>query len=526
MLAVGADLVALAEPARGYALEGVHQRRDGHLRRVFDQQVDVVVFAVTLGEDRAEVAADLAEHVREVADHFPGQHAPPVFRHEDQVDMQRGNNVSATPVIVVSAHRPTWYCVRVAIRNRLYPDAGQGELFAVHCGHARFVWNLAVEQQAWWRPGRGNAPGPAARQRQLAEARQAEPWLAAGSSSVQQQALRDFDKAMAAFVGKDNPAGKPGFRSKRGTQGFVVRDTRARRVSRHWGEVQVPKCGRVRFRWTRPLPASLGMARVTLDRAGKWHVSFPAPQPAVSREPAGKAIGVDLGVRTALVTSDGQHHRAPRIRDRQAARYLALQQRMARQHKKSRKRERTRRAMAGIAAEVTRRRQDWAEKISTRLVVGNDVIVLEKLNTKGMVRKPEPKPDPGQPGAFLPNRARAKAGLSRGILASCWGTLSTRLEQKTAASGATALFVNPRFSSQECRACGHTAKENRESQAVFLCVACGHADHADANAAKNVLARGLLAANGEVVPAHAPGHGAYARGSPRKAAAGTTRSAA
>jgi putative transposase len=154
------------------------------------------------------------------------------------------------------------------------------------------------------------------------------------------------------------------------------------------------------------------------------------------------------------------------------------------------------------------------------------VIVLEKLSTKGMVRQPEAKPDPDQPGAYLPNRARAKAGLSRGILASCWGILSSRLEQKTAASGTTALFADPRYTSQQCRACGHTTRENRESQAVFLCVACGHSDHADRNAAASILARGLLLANGEVVPAHAPGHGAYACVSPRQAAAGTTRSAA
>jgi len=85
-----------------------------------------------------------------------------------------------------------------------------------HCAHARFVWNLAAEQQTWWRPGRGQAPGAAARQRQLAEARKAEPWLAAGSSSVQQQALRDFDRSMAAFFSNENPAGRPPFRSKRG----------------------------------------------------------------------------------------------------------------------------------------------------------------------------------------------------------------------------------------------------------------------------------------------------------------------
>src|SRR5438552_1313530 len=63
----------------------------------------------------------------------------------------------------------------VAIQNRPYPDAAQEAVMAEHCGHARFVWNLAVEQQSWWRPGRGNAPGGAERQRQLTEARAAEP---------------------------------------------------------------------------------------------------------------------------------------------------------------------------------------------------------------------------------------------------------------------------------------------------------------------------------------------------------------
>ena len=70
------------------------------------------------------------------------------------------------------------------------------------------MWNLAVEQQSWWWPGRGGAPGSAERQRQLAQARAAEPWLAEGSSAVQQQALRDFDKAMAAFFRPEKPGGQ------------------------------------------------------------------------------------------------------------------------------------------------------------------------------------------------------------------------------------------------------------------------------------------------------------------------------
>lgn len=417
----------------------------------------------------------------------------------------------------------------MAVRNRMCPDTRAAAVMRdLHCAHARFVWNLAVEQQSWWRSGRDSAPGNAERMRQLAEARAAEPWLAAGSSSVQQQALRDFGTAMAAFFDKETPAGRPGFRSRRGPQGFVIRDTKVRRVSRKWGEVFVPKCGWVRFRWTRPLPEKLGMARVTLDRAARWHVSFPAPQPAVRRQPSGAAVGIDRGVRTALVTSGGQHYRAPRVSDRDAARYLGLQRRMSRQQKASRRREKTRVAMARITARVTGRRRDWAEKISTRLVREHDVIVLEKLNTAGMVRRPAPKPHPERPGAFLPNQARAKAGLNRGILASCWGLLGRRLAQKAAASGCRVVCVSPRFTSQQCRACGHIAPDSRESQAVFRCVNCGHCDHADANAARNILARGLSLAGGEPVRARARGQaGSCPRKTPAPAdAAGTTRSAA
>jgi len=180
---------------------------------------------------------------------------------------------------------------------------------------------------------------------------------------------------------------------------------------------------------------------------------------------------------------------------------------------------------AAITVKVTDRRKDRAEKISTRLVRDHDLIAFEKLRTKDMVRKPKPRPDPGQPGAFLPNRRRHKAGLNRGILASCWGLLATRSQQKAAASGAVVIYVDPKYSSQECRQCGHVASSSRESQAVFRCVACGHQDHADANAAKNVLARGLASLE---VPAQAPGpRGVRPRKTPANpGAAGTTRDAA
>jgi len=84
-------------------------------------------------------------------------------------------------------------------RYRLYPDTEQAAVMREHCAHARYVWNLAVEQDSWWRPGRGHTPGFAEQSRQLTDARAAFAWLRQGSRTVQEQALRDFDRAMTSF---------------------------------------------------------------------------------------------------------------------------------------------------------------------------------------------------------------------------------------------------------------------------------------------------------------------------------------
>jgi putative transposase len=113
-------------------------------------------------------------------------------------------------------------------------------------------------------------------------------------------------------------------------------------------------------------------------------------------------VGIDRGVRPALVTADGQHYRAPRISDRRAARYLALQRRMSRQQEGSKKRDKTRRAMAAITAKVTDRRKDRAEKISTRLVQDHDLIVFERLRTKDMAAAMKTTRTPTPRRTFLP----------------------------------------------------------------------------------------------------------------------------
>src|ERR1039457_2622843 len=91
-------------------------------------------------------------------------------------------------------------------RYRLLPTPTQQAVLQDHCGHARYIWNLAVEQHSHWHPGRAAAPGYLEQCRQLTQARAENPWLAAGSQTVQQQALRDFARAMTAFFDPANPA--------------------------------------------------------------------------------------------------------------------------------------------------------------------------------------------------------------------------------------------------------------------------------------------------------------------------------
>jgi ribosomal protein L37AE/L43A len=133
----------------------------------------------------------------------------------------------------------------------MLPSPAQEGVLRDHCGHARYVWNMAVEQHAHWRPGRASAPGYLEQCRQLTEARAEHSWLAAGSQMVQQQALRDFAQAMTAFFDPGNPAGRPGWRKAGRNEGFrIVRleekaPGRVERIKPAFTSQRCSACGRV-----------------------------------------------------------------------------------------------------------------------------------------------------------------------------------------------------------------------------------------------------------------------------------------
>jgi IS605 OrfB family transposase len=377
------------------------------------------------------------------------------------------------------------------MRFRLQPTPAQEAVLLEHCVHARFVWNLAVEQHRHWRPGRVSAPGYLGQSRQLTEARKEFPWLAAGWQTVQQQALRDFAQAMSNFFAGTHR--RPMWRKAGRHEGFRVvgqrgRQWDVRRLSRKVGAVRVPKVGWVRFRWSRQVPADVRSFRVTRDRAGRWHVAFAAIPPPASGPGTGQVVGVDRGVAVSAALSTGELLSIPGLRGSEAKRLLRLRRRLARAKRGSNRRERVKTAIARLKAREADRRKDWVEKSSTDLARRFDLIRVEDLKIKNMVRSV--RGTVAVPGTNV----RAKAGLNRSIHAAGWGRLVARLEQK--APGRVEK-IDPAYTSQTCNACGHRDPRNRESQAVFCCRACGHADHADVNAARNIAVGRTVTARGD-----------------------------
>ena len=373
-------------------------------------------------------------------------------------------------------------------RYRLEVTPQQESILLRHCSDARYVWNLCVEQENEWRPGRGKMPGFAERCRQLTEARTENPWLAEGSVIVQQQAIRDHQQAMANFFAGN--CQRPAWRKAGHDEGFrivAVQPGDVRRLNRNHAAVKVPKAGWVRFRWSRPVPDGARSFPVTRDRAGRWHIAFaviPGPVPGPG---TGTVVGVDRGVAVSAALSSGEMLHCPGLTGQEARRLRSTERKTAKAKRGSVRRRKAKAAVARLKAREADRRKDWAEQASTGLARRFDVIRVEDLNIQHMTRSAKGTKD-------VPGRNIAqKAGLNRGISKAGWGLLVRRLQDK---APGRVQKVPPAFTSQRCSACGHTAKESRESQAAFRCVACGFACNADVNAAKNIAAGHAVKARG------------------------------
>ena len=211
---------------------------------------------------------------------------------------------------------------------------------------------------------------------------------------------------------------------------------------------------------------------------------FCAKVPANELAPTGRAIGIDLGVGVLAACSDGSIHENPRHRRRLAPALARVQQRRSAHGRGSHRYKRATAEIAQLKHKEANRRKDALHKLSRLLVDDNDVIVHEDLKISNMSRSA--RGTAHRPGANV----AAKSALNDAIMDSSWARLIAMVTYKAAEAGRRVIAVNPRHTSQRCSSCGHVASENRDKQ-KFSCVSCGFSDHADINAARNILRAGL-----------------------------------
>src|SRR5664279_3247057 len=357
-------------------------------------------------------------------------------------------------------------------------------------GVCRAVWNIGLDQRRQYRQRRAWISYPQ-QCRELADAK-TDPefvWLKESPGHCLQQTLKDLDQACRVhgpwnvkFRSKDRWA--PSFRFPEG------KHMRVQRLSKRWGQVNLPKFGQVRFRWTRDLGGVIRSATLTRDGVhGPWFVSILVEDgiAEVSGDPALPAVGIDRGVAAALALSDGRMLDHDFTSEREQAAITRLQQSAARQHgprvpgtrgrrgrrPPSKRWLRTRARITKKLAKQRHRRDDFIAKAASTLTRDHSMIAVENLRVTNMTKRAAPKPDPDHPGVFLPNRAAQKSGLNRAILGKGWGKFLLALHHQARYTGTQVVLVSAAFTSQRCHQCQHVSAGNRENQASFRCERCG-----------------------------------------------------
>ena len=364
--------------------------------------------------------------------------------------------------------------MRTAYKCRAYPDPEQTSVLNRTFGCVRVVWNrtLAWRHQRYYGEQVKTNFTQANAYLTAMKATEDLAWLNEVASVPLQQAIRHQQVAFSNFFAKR--ARYPRYKSRNGRQSaeYTRSGFRYRYGQLFLAKMDTP----LEFTWSWPDVdvALIDPTTVTVSRdpCGRWYVSLAVDVADPVQLPAtGAVVGVDLGIKDFAVTSDGEKIPNPRNlakRERNLARY---QRRLARCQKGSANRAKARAKVARAHRKVRASRTDFLHRASARLVRDRDVIVLEDLAVKNMVR----------------NRSLAKAISDCG-----WGEFRRQLEYKAATAGRHVIVIDRWYpSSKTCSACGYLLASLSLSTRTWQCPSCGIRHDRDVNAAKNILAAGL-----------------------------------
>jgi putative transposase len=382
---------------------------------------------------------------------------------------------------------------------RLELSAAQAAVLDDQAHIARALWNL-LHEYFTFRQSRFATLKEC--DEAIRAARREIDWMGQLPAQAAQAVLKTYRQAWVNFFTPDHPAKRPTFKARLRSRPAVdvpqARDLRIKRVNRRWGAVNLPKVGRVRFRWTKDLPGvtkggpagRITGARLIKDAFG-WQIVFrteimTAP---VTDTHLGPAVGIDRGITVALALSDEtMREHGPWLTGGEREHLRRLEKKSARQRagrtpgqRTSHRLTRTYDQMAKLRATAKRRAVNWQHQTTTELADAFSVVVVEDLEITNMVRSAKGTIE--QPGRNVPQ----KAGLNRAITGEAWGRTVTLLEYKTHDRGGLVMKVPAPGTSQTCHQCGHRDAASRDGTR-FSCAnpVCGWIGHADTNAAINI----------------------------------------
>ncbi len=370
----------------------------------------------------------------------------------------------------------------ITYRFHAYPSREQLARLNAWQHTLRGLWNVATEQRML-RLRRKSGPWPTYNRQaaELTDLRRECDWHRDVPTDFSQSLLRVVDTAWQDFFAKRK--GIPHFKAKdRDWAAMRTNAPKRFRVART--RVKLPKLGWLKIRAHRAIVGEPKVISLTKD-GDHWFVSITCEieEPEPKHPHASKAIGLDMGITVAVADSDGGFVENPRHFDRSRTKLARAQRRLSRKSKGSNRRARAKARVARVHRRIRNQRKDWQHKLTHAYTHSHGVIVVEALQVKNMIRSA--KGTVQNPG----RNVRAKSGLNRAISDVGWGEIRRQLDYKSNWCGGILIEVDPRNTSRTCRKCAYMSADNRTTQALFACRLCGHSEHADTHASKNILAR-------------------------------------
>jgi putative transposase len=379
-----------------------------------------------------------------------------------------------------------------AYKYELMPDGEQERTMRRFAGSRRFVYNKALALQKENHEAGNKFIGYVAMAKHLTGWRNDldTPWLKDAPCHPLQQALKDLEKAYKNFFAKR--ADFPRFKRKGSGDAFRYPDPKQIKLDQANNRLFLPKLGWLRYRNSRDVLGELRNVTVS-QSGGKWYASIQTQREVEQAVPtATTAIGIDVGIARFATMSDENFVTPLNSFRKHQQRLAQYQRRMSRKIRFSNNWKKAKARVQKVHTGIVNARKDFLHKSTTTISQNHAFVCIEDLQVRNMSRSS--KGNSEQHGKMV----KQKSGLNRAILDQGWREFRRQLEYKMAWNGAMLLAVPPHHSSQTCPCCGYVSKDNRQTQAKFLCVGCGYENHADVVGAINILERGYrLLARGE-----------------------------